>query len=1016
MQYNQEFRNPPALHRGAPFWSWNTKLEQDKLLRQIGIFKEMGMGGVHIHCRTGLDTEYLGGEFMDCVKVSVEKAKELGLYVYLYDEDRYSSGYAGGLVTKDPSFRKRWIEWTSSWDGTGELLASYQVAVSDGFLTNYIREKAGIDGKTAGKRWFAVKRVAEADPWYNNQTEVDTLNPEATMRFIRLTHERYKECIGNEFGRAVPSIFTDEPKFAVFVPLTDPVKGKSAQVPYTDDLPGSFEKEYGFNLFDKLPELFWNFPDNEIPLFRYQYRNHTANRFAESYAGILAGWCKENGIALTGHFMSEATLDGQAGSGGSIMRSLRFLDIPGMDLLCDGLEYLTAKQAQSIAHQYGRKRMMCEPYGVTNWDFDFKGHKMQGDWQAALGVTLRVHHHAWVSMAGEGKRDFPASIGYQSPWYQEYKVIEDHFARINVVMGQGNPLVKIAIIHPIESYWMAVGPIGQTYSLREELENDFSKLIEWSLLNFLDFDLIDEGVLPGLCGKGSFPLEAGKMAYEAVVVPPSVTLRKTTVRILNEFRSAGGLVISVGRQAAYLDGSKAAETGLSPGMVIGMSKGAYLDALEPLRFMDIRFENGLRPDNLICRIQENGGERYVFIAHTVEKRHRGGSFDKWGEPALVETVYVSFKGLWEITLYDTLTGETSAPPSKTENNETLCAFDLSLNGSLLLGLSPVKEKSVKAGAVYEKTSGLVLYCRLDEPEAVTAEEPNVLPLDMAQYQLDGGAWREKDDILHINTVLRDELSYPNWRGLCPQPWTDKTPDIRDHRLTLGYELELRAELKNLSLALENVEENRVIIDGREADREITGWYVDEDIKTIKLPDMGAGNHRVEIIVPYGKKAALEVCYLLGDFSVHTAGAGTWIEKRRKKINYGDAAAQGYSFYGGNLRYDICFDADGRELILHLPRFSGALCSVWVDGKQAGRIMWAPNQLRLGKLKKGAHRLGIRVYGNRYNTFGQLHNCDPGYTWFGPSSWYTTGSRFSAEYQLKPFGLLTAPILWAEEKV
>ena len=78
--------------------------------------------------------------------------------------------------------------------------------------------------------------------------------------------------------------------------------------------------------------------------------------------------------------------------------------------------------------------MLSELYGVTNWDFDFRGHKLQGDWQAALGVTVRVPHLTWTSMAGEAKRDYPASIGSQSPWYREYSYLEDHFARVTTAM------------------------------------------------------------------------------------------------------------------------------------------------------------------------------------------------------------------------------------------------------------------------------------------------------------------------------------------------------------------------------------------------------------------------------------------------------------------------------------------------------------------------------------------------------------------------------------------------------
>jgi hypothetical protein len=68
----------------------------------------MGFGGFHMHSRVGLDTEYLGEEYMDIVKKCVERAKEKGMLAWLYDEDRWPSGAAGGLVTKDEDkFRSR---------------------------------------------------------------------------------------------------------------------------------------------------------------------------------------------------------------------------------------------------------------------------------------------------------------------------------------------------------------------------------------------------------------------------------------------------------------------------------------------------------------------------------------------------------------------------------------------------------------------------------------------------------------------------------------------------------------------------------------------------------------------------------------------------------------------------------------------------------------------------------------------------------------------------------------------
>ena len=53
------FKNPTSEYRGTPFWAWNTKLSKETLSEQIDIFNKMGMGGFHMHVRTGLDTPYL---------------------------------------------------------------------------------------------------------------------------------------------------------------------------------------------------------------------------------------------------------------------------------------------------------------------------------------------------------------------------------------------------------------------------------------------------------------------------------------------------------------------------------------------------------------------------------------------------------------------------------------------------------------------------------------------------------------------------------------------------------------------------------------------------------------------------------------------------------------------------------------------------------------------------------------------------------------------------------------------
>ncbi|TMD58427.1 MAG: hypothetical protein E6I91_21565, partial [Chloroflexi bacterium] len=303
------FRHPTAEYRGAPFWSWNNRLDKEQLLRQIAIFKAMGMGGFHIHSRTGLATEYLGETFMDLVKTSVQKAREEEMLTWLYDEDRWPSGFAGGLVTREPEFRARHLLFTCvPYDGkarkirignidarygrtdNGVLIARYAIWLQNGYLVKYHRLAEGEEAPADVKLWFAYLETATPTPWFNNQTYVNTLNKRAIQRFTEVTHERYAKVVGDAFGKDIPAIFTDEPQF------TQKQHFKSAEgetdliTPWTDDLPETYQAAYGQNLLDVLPELFWELPERQASLVRYRYHDHVCERFVSAYADTLGSW------------------------------------------------------------------------------------------------------------------------------------------------------------------------------------------------------------------------------------------------------------------------------------------------------------------------------------------------------------------------------------------------------------------------------------------------------------------------------------------------------------------------------------------------------------------------------------------------------------------------------------------------------------------------------------------------------------------------------------------------------
>lgn len=83
-------------HAGIPFWSWNDKLEEEEMRRQIRNMKELGMRGFFMHARGGLETKYMSKDWFDCVRVCIDEAKKLGMEARAYDENGWPSGFAGG--------------------------------------------------------------------------------------------------------------------------------------------------------------------------------------------------------------------------------------------------------------------------------------------------------------------------------------------------------------------------------------------------------------------------------------------------------------------------------------------------------------------------------------------------------------------------------------------------------------------------------------------------------------------------------------------------------------------------------------------------------------------------------------------------------------------------------------------------------------------------------------------------------------------------------------------------------
>jgi hypothetical protein len=1020
--------SPPAEFRGKPFWAWNGKLDPDELRRQVRVMHRMGLGGFFMHSRVGLDTAYLSEEWFRCVDACIDEASKLDMEAWLYDEDRWPSGAAGGLVTKKSEYRMRDLrcETVANADGlkwTDDVIAVFTANVQGHVALNVRQMSQGERPCLEADVSLLVFRehVQEPSSWYNGGSYLDTMNPDAVREFIRVTHEAYKAHCDQHFGNRVPGIFTDEPNYGA---------GWRGYLPWTPRLPEVFRERYGYDIRQRLPELFFDVDGVTIFAARRDFLDCANFLFVDAFSRQLGEWCEANGLAHTGHVLHEERLATQAGSVGSCMRFYEYMQLPGMDLLTErNREYDTAKQVASVANQFGRKWRLTETYGCTGWDFPFMGHKALGDWQAALGINLRCQHLSWYTMQGAAKRDYPAGIFYQSPWWDLYGKVEDYFARLHVVMTRGREVRNVLVLDPLESAWAVYRPGPVVPKRLRRLDNMRRALRDSLLMANLDFDYGDEDIMARhgrVSRRGGSPrLCVGKAFYTTVVVPPLLTMRRSTLTLLKRFRKAGGTVVFAGAPAARVDMELSdAVKAFAGECVLAPEKGEGLsDAVaETGRTVSIADGQGRELPGTLYLLREDADAQYLFVCNTGNTAEliRSGKAEPRARDRNVvyPDVRISgFEGLAGAPLeIDLESGDVRAAHAARTANGWTIATQLPALGSRVFMVPRVKSRAGKAIPPLR-----VLRSRALKPGTwdVSLSEENVLVLDRAEYRIGNGRRKELCEVLQIDHAVRESLGIERRGGEMVQPWARKSPQKPKRTIVeLIYRFEVKALPKGaLHLAVECPRTFSISLNGHTVNQEAEcGWWCDLSLRRLPLDTacLQIGVNEIRMVCNYDEThPGLEMAYLLGTFGVSVKGTDITMVEAPCSLKIGDWVNQGLPFYSGHVAYRQTIRqalGKGERLFVRVPAYRGVGVRVLVDGVTAGIVAWEPNEVEITHLlKEGRGELAIEVLGHRRNSHGPLHHKEKWPAWTGPAqfemwNWWTDG------YRLVPCGLMKAPML------
>ena len=872
-QIKKQFANPPRQYSSAPLWTWNDLLTEEQIVESMRDLASQKVMQVFVHPRPGLMTPYLSEDWFKLWKAALREAKKLDMNVWIYDENSYPSGFAGGLVPDAlPESRGKGLslqEAKTVPQLSDDILAVYRLT-DDGYDNITDKVRAG-EAFGEGRYLVASIRLAREGGWYGGKWYVDLLKPGVTEKFIEITMEAYRREIGDEFGKRVPGWFTDEPHLA-------PAGG----LHWSDHLPQLFQDRWGYDLLDHLPSLVR--PIGDWKRVRHNYYNLLLEQFIERWAKPCYEYCEQHDLEFTGHYWEHGWPG--AGHGGDNMAMYAWHQRPAIDALMNQYsENVNAqfgnvravKELSSVANQFARPRTLCEAYGAGGWDLRFEDMKRIGDWLYVLGVNTLDEHLSYVTIRGARKRDHPQSFSYHTPWWEAYHVMAEYFTRLSLVMSQGRQINRILVVEPTTSTWMYQGNSDPRDRL-SAIGNSFQSMLMSLERAQVEYDIGCEDIM-GRHGATDGPrLQIGHRLYDTVVLTPRTeNLNVKTMALLRDYVRAGGVVLCCGDAPTHVDGvpsDRASILAKQAGWkhVDTADVPALLLARSDDRFAIQRDEND--EGILFHHRREIRDGQFLFLVNTSIESPSAGTFTS------------DLKGVQQ---WDLNTGRVEPYPFKTAAEGVTARFELPPSGSLLLFLSNKRLKPLKQADVTTN-----ICTAQSEATEVQRLAPNVLTLDYVDITAGG---ETKKDIYFYRA---NQFAFQK-NGMDRNPW-DSAVQFKDNLITKtfkpdsGFQANYKFTIEesvppNLAIVIERTDLYTITCNGQPVAAKEGDWWLDRAFGRIDISAAARVGENVVTIAaqPFTIYHELEPAYVLGDFTVKPAAKGFVIAPDRPlKIIAGDS--------------------------------------------------------------------------------------------------------------------------------
>jgi len=575
------FRNPPEEYWPRTRWWWpGNAATKEEIAWELREMHEKGIGGVEI-CSVWKMYEkgnipYLSEEWLEMIKYTIQKAKELKMSVsltfgpgwtfggfWVKPEDRSKSLVPVWEEVDGPKTFKQEIpgaEWTPAsiyglahpslfepppvdWMKqklvalvAGRIVGDRLDKNSLTDLTSKVKENR-LEWEVPDGRWRIIAfwlrftgQVNQAQDYKPENWSLDHFKKEAVERYCNYLGGKFYEAFGEEFGKTVDSFFCDS--FEVMV-LPNGIY-------WSDELLNEFKKFKGYDLAPYLPAVWWDIGEL-TPRIRYDVNEFLHHIGINWFFKPFIKWCEKHNV--------KARIQPHYRFTEEIVQGAGITHIPECEVTRTYFDVvmIPRKSVSSGAHLYGQNIISAEAYTFTHQEryrTTLEELKIATDGFVRDGVN-RFYNHGYPfsperDVAPTRQVPFANLINHQNVWWKYYGSLARYISRLCYMLRQGEFVADVAVYSPQATAWTERVVWG--FERRMLNYGDLGRIL---VMNGYDFDIVNDDILQNHAEIQDGKIKVRNMEYKFLIMPNIKSIPLKTLKFIREFVKAGGILIAL---------------------------------------------------------------------------------------------------------------------------------------------------------------------------------------------------------------------------------------------------------------------------------------------------------------------------------------------------------------------------------------------------------------------------------------------------------------------------------------